>query len=156
MADVHITPAPEAERIGRECIAEWHRDLSDEDAVRILYLFTDQKRTTKGKTVLAKTTKLSPRERYLASSSEAVDAGPHYVIEFGLYIWAALSEAQRRALVDHELCHIELTTDDDGNPVYGLRAHEIEEFSEIVERHGLWSAELRHLAETAGSQLTLL
>lgn len=70
--------------------------------------------------------------------------------------WEAFSEKQRAALLDHELCHAELklnkdletVRDDDGRPVCRLRKHDIEEFREVVERHGIWTSGLRDFAES--------
>lgn len=61
-----------------------------------------------------------------------------------------VTEAQRAALLDHELCHGALKHDARGEPVedergrkvYRTRRHSIEEFTEIVERHGMWTADL--------------
>lgn len=63
-----------------------------------------------------------------------------------------VTDAQRRALLDHELCHASPVLDKSGEPVedergrkmYRLRKHDIEEFSEIVDRHGLYTKDLEH------------
>ncbi len=65
-----------------------------------------------------------------------------------------VSDAQRRALLDHELCHAARQNDKHGDPavdergraVWRIRRHDIEEFSEIVERHGIYSRDLENLA----------
>lgn len=53
-------------------------------------------------------------------------------------VWYTLSANQRRALIDHELCHFEVNQE--GNLV--IRGHDIEEFKCIIERYGLWKADL--------------
>lgn len=61
------------------------------------------------------------------------------------------------ALIDHELCHAAVKVDSDGEPmkndegkiVYRIRRHDVEEFSEIVARHGLWKADVKKLVELA-------
>lgn len=66
-----------------------------------------------------------------------------------------VSDVQRRALLDHELCHAarattkggDPATDERGRPVWRIRKHDIEEFSEIVDRHGMWSRDLENLAD---------
>ncbi len=63
-------------------------------------------------------------------------------------------DAQRRALLDHELCHATVKLDKDGEPardakdrvIYRLRKHDIEEFSEIVARHGCYKRDLELFA----------
>jgi hypothetical protein len=61
---------------------------------------------------------------------------------------------QRTALLDHELCHAavkldkhgETTVDARGRVIYRTRKHDLEEFSSIVERHGLWTSDLERFA----------
>lgn len=62
----------------------------------------------------------------------------------------SLDDKQIRALIDHELCHCQVSkdsnggdkTDANGRVVYRIRKHDIEEFREIVARHGCWKEEL--------------
>jgi hypothetical protein len=68
----------------------------------------------------------------------------------------ATTKEQLRALIDHELCHATIAVDDDGDPkemadgspVYRVRRHTIEEFDEVVERHGLYKRDLERFAGT--------
>lgn len=61
---------------------------------------------------------------------------------------------QRRALLDHELCHAAMKYDARGEPVedergrkvYRTRRHDIEEFRAIVERYGTWTSDLEAFA----------
>ena len=66
-----------------------------------------------------------------------------------------VTDEQRLALLDHELMHAtvkldptthEPMTDEKGRTVYRLRKHDIEEFGDVVERHGLWKKDLEHFA----------
>lgn len=67
--------------------------------------------------------------------------------------WPGWDDARRRALIDHELCHIRLAKDkygcikEDslGRPKLKMRPHdwEITGFAEIVERHGEASFEVK-------------
>lgn len=65
-----------------------------------------------------------------------------------------VTDDQRRALLDHELCHATVKLDEDGEPardaldrvVYRLRKHDIEEFTEIVARHGTYKRDLERFA----------
>jgi hypothetical protein len=60
--------------------------------------------------------------------------------------WSDLTDAERHALIDHELYHLEIKlddanqieTDDGGRPVLKMRLHdaEIGIFRKIIERHG--------------------
>lgn len=68
----------------------------------------------------------------------------------------------RAALLDHELCHATVKRDpetheamknDRGKIVYRIRHHDIEEFSEIPKRHGLWRHELDAFARACAYAL---
>ena len=69
--------------------------------------------------------------------------------------WDAFTKEQKMALLDHELCHImpsedkngEPQQDDRGRKLFRTRRHDIEEFSEIVRRHGLYKRDLERFAE---------
>jgi hypothetical protein len=66
-----------------------------------------------------------------------------------------VKDAQRLALLDHELCHAtvrldpnsgEPIEDDRGRKVYRVRKHDIEEFEEVVRRHGTYKRDLEVFA----------
>jgi hypothetical protein len=69
---------------------------------------------------------------------------------------ATVEEWKRVALLDHELCHATVRYDREGDPLrdergrtmYRTRKHDIEEFTEIVSRHGLYKRSLE-VAATA-------
>jgi len=61
---------------------------------------------------------------------------------------------RQRALLDHELCHVGVVyrhgkrlKNDHGKYVFRTRKHDVEEFSEIVSRHGVWKHDLEIFAE---------
>ena len=66
-----------------------------------------------------------------------------------------LDDNQKLALIDHELCHCEVSNDTNGEPktdeegriVYRIRKHDIEEFEDVVSRHGLYTHELEEFAQ---------
>jgi hypothetical protein len=58
-------------------------------------------------------------------------------------IWEKLSDVQKQALIDHELCHCTI----DETPK--IIPHEIEEFSVVIERFGLWRTSLRTMGKAA-------
>ena len=83
---------------------------------------------------------------------------------FDLIIWLnfawwnqVASLEQQRAALDHFLCHCEVTknedgeekTDEDGNTVYRRRNPDVEEFTEVIDRHGLYMAKLEKFAAIA-------
>ena len=88
------------------------------------------------KITMAKTSKVSPKVRAIAS------ADFQFIIEYDSSVWDALTQEGKDALVDHELCHC-------GNDADGcyLKAHGLEEFPEIVDRHGLWKNDVQQFAD---------
>lgn len=64
---------------------------------------------------------------------------------------------QQAALLDHELCHFQVAEDEDGEPkldernrqIFRIRGHDVEEFTEIVARHGIWKKDLEKFAKQA-------
>ena len=85
--------------------------------------------------------------------------GFDFVILLNHEIWnsAEFAEEHMIALIDHELCHCERAVDADGipkideldRPVYRIRKHDVEEFIDVVNRHGIWKDDIRKLAEAA-------
>ena len=101
--------------------------------VNIRYLLTEDKMTSKGRDVWAKIKKASPMETYLGHGAE-------FILIVCEQSWEMLDKAQRKALIDHELCHIESTeSETTGDVTHRIRGHDIEEFYEILARHGAWT-----------------
>jgi hypothetical protein len=88
--------------------------------------------------------------------------GFDFVILLNHEVWnmAGFSEAQMRALIDHELCHAaiskdsngELKKDEKGRTVFRIRKHDLEEFKDVVARHGLWKDDVREFVEAANKK----
>ena len=147
MPDPKITIAHDAKSIASELIAEVHPHLR---MARILYLFTTKQMKKCDAVILGKAKKLSVLEKFLTSGNESVEAGFDFILQFDLNEWTDLTEAQRRALVDHELCHCGIS--DNG---WKLRAHDVEEFAAVIQRHGFWKRDVRAFGEIA-QQLPLI
>ena len=83
--------------------------------------------------------------------------GFDFIILLNKEAWDRLNEKQRRALIDHELCHAQIVMDSDGSPkindrdrlVTRIKKHDCEEFRDIVNRHGLWKQDLEAFATAA-------
>lgn len=145
--DIKITVAIEAKDIAADLIDEVHPHLR---TARILYLFTTQKTKKCEAVVLGKAKKLSALQKFLSSGNQSVGDGYDFILQFDIFEWKELTEAQRRALVDHELCHCGI-----GESGWKLRGHDIEEFRAVIERHGDWKRDVRAFIETA-QQLPLV
>lgn len=56
-----------------------------------------------------------------------------FIICIALDSWQTFTHAQKEALIDHELCHCWFG--DNGPEMIG---HDLEEFAQIIKRHGFW------------------
>ena len=129
MSKFWVCDAPVIE-LARELIHEHHPHLADAD---ILLLFRDKATKKAGRLILGTASKISDQERAIAGRNW------DFKIILAFDTWVGQSKVFHQALVDHELCHCA------GNSVDGweMRAHDLEEFVDVVERHGLWKSDLR-------------
>jgi hypothetical protein len=154
MADeIEIREAPEVRLIALELIRDFHPHLAE---ASIRYLRSTQDKTYKGKVVAAEMRSFNKLQRYLASGTAGeIEEGEEYYLMvyegFGLY-----DATQRRAAIDHELCHLYVKSIDEvtGEEKLGWRDHDVQEFSDVIERHGLWNQDVREFAAKA-RQLSL-
>lgn len=154
--------APEVANIASALIADHHRDLVENGFVRIEYIFRDEAAVSKGREVWGKARKISGLNAFL-SRIETGHIGPedpeaYFVIEIAEDVWNVLSHRQKVALVDHELSHLSVQIDakDEDKTALVIRGHDLEEFVSVVQRHGLWRADVEHFAKVGAEQLSLL
>lgn len=148
MAAARYSPAPEVAKIAADLIPVFHAHLVEN--IRIDYVFTD-KITKKGnKEVWGTMRKISALNAYLASDDNSKKHGvteSFFVMVISEPIWNKLNDKQKRALVDHELCHAKVDVDEEGNYKLKIVPHDMEEFTEIVKRHGLWAEDVTEIAK---------
>lgn len=76
---------------------------------------------------------------------------PRFLVVLDDGYWQGCGARNREILVFHELSHCWHKTDRDGeprfdmddNPIYGLKAHDVEEFTSVVARYGQWNDEIK-------------
>jgi len=101
-----------------------------------------------GRVTLGKCKRASDLDRELAAYDFVI------ILRKEFFEDAAVTNEQREALVDHELCHAspkldgdgEQVEDERGRKVWRIRKHDIEEFSAIVARHGCYKRDLEQFA----------
>lgn len=134
-------------RLLREIVQAHHAHLVD--ARIALAWCTSWKPDVDGRVVLGKCKKASDLDRELAAFD--------FIILLKKSFWQDLqvTNEQRRALLDHELCHAgvredertgEPVHDERGRKVYRTIRHDIEEFAAVVERNGIYKHDLEHFA----------
>ncbi len=112
--------------LANEIIHEHHPWLN---IFKIGFVFRSEASLKGGATVMGNTSRVPPK--YSA----------HLNLDFLIWLaqdeWERLTTVQRKALIDHELCHIS----QDGK----LVSHDFEEFGIVLKRYGLWKADLFRL-----------
>jgi hypothetical protein len=82
---------------------------------------------------------------------------PDYIMVLDGEFWTEARTIQREYLVFHELAHTlhetdaegELKFTDEGRPVFGLQAHDIEEFNDAVEKYGAALPDIQRFVDAA-------
>jgi hypothetical protein len=131
----------------RDYIDLYHEELSD--ARIALAWCTSWKPDVDGRLTIGKCKRATELDREIA----AVD----FIILLSRTFWQdrRVTPAQRAALIDHELCHATVKLDprtlepvhnDRRRIVYRTRKHDLEEFSDIVRRHGCYKRDLEQFA----------
>ena len=89
--------------------------------------------------------------RITYGKAEKVSAKAQVHVPYDFIIWLAndryqsLAPLQREALIDHELCHCQWDMDTGAS----IRPHDVEEFTEILQRYGYWWPHAEEFAAVA-------
>jgi hypothetical protein len=159
MAAASYKAAPEAAEMAAELIREHHPHL---DGVRIEFLFRSDCAKKHGKAVLGSASLVTGKNALLATDPDrlAEDRGLYgkdympefFVIEIAEPAWQSFDEKQRKALVDHELCHCDVIEDDSGTKL-AIKGHDMEEFKAIYQRYGCWLPDRLEFAKVVHNAL---
>lgn len=124
-------------QIAEQLIDRYHPDLQGE--VAFVMRLPAAKRG--GRVVMATASKMS------AKVAALIDYPPSFIIEVADDAWKELDLAGKRALIDHELCHCAVETNEDGETKCRMRDHDLEEFEAIARRHGPWDIGVQRFVE---------
>jgi hypothetical protein len=126
-----------------------HADLSRTDVRIALAWATSWTADVDGRLTLGKCKKATDLDRELAPYD--------FVILLNRDFWqnGRVTDAQRQALMDHELMHAacvydahgEIKVDERGRTCYRIRKHDLEEFADIVTRHGCYKRDIEDFAQ---------
>lgn len=152
---VTYEPADEVRRVAQRMIDKYHPDLR---AVRIEYVFRSKASKRHGRVVAGSAKKVTGVNALLATDgAQSSEDLAFFLVTIAKDIWETLEPSKREALVDHELEHCRVEVDEDGFASLVMRGHDIEEFSSIVGRHGLWSDDLEwFVTSLPAEQMNLL
>lgn len=129
-------------------IGQNHKSLINE---RVEFVFMSKTPNSKGRALWGRAKKMTGLQAALANPGGLPehfgDAQEFFVIEISEEVWVAITDEQREALLDHELAHCGVEYDDHDNKKLVMYAHDLEEFNEIVERHGAWKGDVKRFGE---------
>jgi len=146
MMEFKYSEAQEVEEIANQLISEVaiHEQLAE---ARILYFFRTGTWNSKGKRVWGMANKIPEQWQYVT--------GYDLVVTINKDVWYALDENQKKALVDHELCHFCREENDEGETKWLIVGHDVEEFSGVIRRHGLWKEDVKAFAKETQRQMSI-
>ena len=124
----------EMTEICSEIIRKHHKSLR---GFYIGVIAWEGERKSGGSLVLGKARKVSENMRPLMAD-EMIDA----VIEISADFWSSATSNQKRALMDHELHHLDVNENDQ----LAMRGHDIEEFNAVIRRYGFWLEDVHRTA----------
>lgn len=134
-----FSEAEAVESLAEGLIPNYHSELA---TARILYVFVDKASKKGGKELLGKAQKVGGIWEYYAEKD--------FVITVPLDKWAQLEDAQRTALVDSLLERCTGEEDEKTGEIKWLvREPDVQEFSNILERHGAWHSDLERFVVVA-------
>lgn len=133
------SPAESVESIAGGLIPNYHPELL---TARIMYVFLSEASKKNGKEVPGTAKKLTGFSEWALEQD--------FVLTVALDVWNTLTENQRMALVDHllERCTGE-EDEESGEMVWKMRDPDVQEFPNILYRHGAWNENLQGFVSTA-------
>ena len=119
-----------------ELIEAYHDKLT---GGAIGFIFREDIQMKGGKRVLGSAAKVPAKVRPFVDLD--------FIITLDALFYRSASPLQRRALIDHELCHLDYS-EEGGADVPKLVGHDFEEFRVIILRYGLWTPDLEESRES--------
>lgn len=124
-------------------LSKWHQHLNSPHV--LLWWSSSWKPDKDGHTKLACISKSSDRLKEVVEHDLCIDLNKE--------LWNTLNPDQQLAVIDHEFCHVDLVETEDGpkldergRTVYRMKRHDLEEFRAVVDRHGLYLADVQAFA----------
>lgn len=128
-----------AEEIALKLIPKYHHEIA---SAKIKFGCRNRASKVAGEKIPGNVAKASPADRWLAK--EDVD----FKLVVALDVWNELESRQRYALIDHLLSRcVGVEDETTGEMKYSIRPPQVQEFPEIVERHGKWNDGLAEMGQ---------
>lgn len=114
----------EVEATAKEVIDEEDNLFLGNATIRYMKVYPEISKTTAGRCI-----KANKELKYFSDCD--------YIVEMSGDLWDNLHDDVKYVLMHHELMHIYVDVDDEGNDVYKMRDHDVMDFREIIERYGI-------------------
>jgi len=132
------------ENLGNAIIAANRPGLVD---AKICYMFREKASITRDKVIAGRCIRVDDRNYSIHKYD--------FLIEIAMDLWQEANDDFKKALMDHELGHAgivrdengELELDDKGRIRTYVNLHDIEEFSDVLARHGAYHEALRQFLQ---------
>ena len=121
-------------QLTQELIDQYHPWLKQ---YSVGVIFRSERQVSGGRDILGEASKVNDKTNALLPDDQRLD----FLIWLAEDFWHDATDIERRALLDHELCHC----GENGK----MRHHDVQEFVCIIERYGLWYPALRQMAHAA-------
>lgn len=146
--------APELAALARPIIQAHHPHLLN---IPVRFVWRSEMRKLRGSLAAGTCEIVTGRFAFFVMTEEEAEladeagcSGKMFWIEIAADYWETLDDAQRLALLDHELSHAGVVVDEEKEGIQlEMIPHDIEEFIHIVERHGPWDRALTELVSAA-------
>lgn len=132
------SPAESVQSVAQTLLPTYHPELA---SARVAYMFIDRVAKKGGRELYGKAVKVSGRWENLTELD--------FCVEVSLPKWNELNDDQRTALVDHLLERCSGEEQEDGSLKWILREPDVQEFSTILQRHGVWNESLTSFVQVA-------
>lgn len=150
--------AEEVQKVADELMQQHHEHLL---GLRVTCLFIDKVPKSKGRELWGRVKKISGLPAFLAGDPDHLpefygdEPFDFFVIEIAEEAWQGLTTKGRRALVDHELSHMDIQADEEGRVSLVIVDHDVAEFEAVLRRWGLWNQSVKGFVEAGAEQLAL-
>lgn len=140
-------PAQDLQEIAETLIEEHKSTLGYHTrGAAIRYAWKAKGGSSQERNTLGKCVKLSGASRYLGRADYLVWLAADHCADL------KFTHHQIKALLFHELCHIQKAVTDQGDVVYKVRGHDAELFLAEYEHFGAWKFDLERVESTFGQQ----
>lgn len=104
-------------------------DVIRQSEATIIYLSSNKEKKSKGRTIFGECEKIPDKYKWSIPADFTITLYEPNIINF--------TDEQIKILLLHELLHVGIDWDKNGEEKYTVRPHDIEEFRTIIDRYGL-------------------